>query len=38
MLNSIMRAPLSFFELTPTGRYVNVTFPLCVWEDLKICH
>ncbi len=24
MLNAIMHAPLTFFELTPTGRYVSV--------------
>lgn len=37
MLNSVLRAPLSFFELTPTGRCVpyqytwaGVLIPFCV--------
>ena len=26
MLHSVLRAPLTFFELTPTGRYVFSTW------------
>lgn len=33
MLNSLIRAPLSFFEQTPTGRYVRL--PLLSLGTLK---
>jgi hypothetical protein len=29
MLHSVLRAPLTFFELTPSGRYVFLTW---IWR------